>query len=61
MPYICLVDEFQERIYEKTDLKREDLRKTWLELAKKYHLESENTGHINLETGGYFIDNPIFI
>lgn len=54
LPYICLVDEFQERIYEKTDLKREDLRKTWLELAKKYHLESENTGHINLETGGYF-------
>lgn len=54
LPYICLVDEFQERIYTNDNLKIEDIRKTWLELAKKYDLEVENSGHINLKSGGYF-------
>ncbi len=54
LPYICLVDEFQERIYSNEDLKVEDIRKTWLELVTKYQMETSNTGHINLETGGYF-------
>ena len=54
MPYICLVDEFQEKIYSKENLKITDIRKTWLKLVKKYHLEKSNTGHINLDVGGYF-------
>ena len=54
MPYISLVDEFQETIYSKEDLKVEDIRKTWNELVKKYNLERSNTGHINLDEGGYF-------
>jgi len=54
IPYICLVDEFQETIYSKEDLKVEDIRKTWLELVSKYHLERGNSGHINLDEGGYF-------
>lgn len=54
MPYICLVDEFQEKIYSKENLKVDDIRKIWLELVKKYHLEKSNSGHINLDTGGYF-------
>lgn len=54
LPYICLVDEFQEKIYSKNDLKIEDIRNEWLKLVKKYHIEKSNSGHINLETGGYF-------
>ena len=54
LPYICLVDEFQEKIYRKEDLKQEDINNIWLELVKKYNLEKSNTGHINLESGNYF-------
>lgn len=54
LPYICLVDEFQERIYNKENLKVEELREVWLELVKKYLLEQSNSGHINLDSGGYF-------
>jgi M3 family oligoendopeptidase len=54
LPYICLVDEFQETIYSKKSLKQEDIRKTWIKLVKKYHLERSNSGHINLDEGGYF-------
>ena len=54
LPYICLVDEFQEKIYSKANLKQEDINNTWLELVKKYNLEKSNTGHINLESGNYF-------
>ena len=54
MPYICLVDEFQEKIYSNKISKKEDIRKIWLELSKKYKFNENNHGHINLETGGYF-------
>lgn len=54
LPYECLVDEFQEQLYSTDDLKKEDIRKTWLSLVKKYGLENDNRGHINLDTGGYF-------
>ena len=54
LPYICLVDEFQEKIYSKTNLKITDIREMWKTLVKKYGLEKNNSGHINLESGGYF-------
>jgi len=54
IPYICLVDEFQQKIYSNKNLKKEDIRKTWLELSEKYKFDKNNQGHINLETGGYF-------
>ncbi len=54
LPYICLVDEFQQTIYSKKDLRIEDIKNTWLELVNKYHLEKSNSGHINLDNGGYF-------
>ncbi len=54
LPYVCLVDEFQQKIYSKEDLKAEDISNIWLELVNKYHLEQENSGHINLDNGGYF-------
>ena len=54
LPYICLVDEFQQMIYSKENLKIEDIKNTWLELVSKYHLEKSNSGHINLDNGGYF-------
>ena len=54
LPYICLVDEFQETLYSKNNLKIEDIRNIWNQLVIKYHLEKSNTGHINLDNGGYF-------
>lgn len=54
LPYICLVDEFQEIIYTKQDLKCEDLGKIWKELSTKYSLNRSNSGHINLDGGGYY-------
>ena len=54
LPYILLVDEFQERLYSTIDLNLEDIRYIWKELVTKYNLERENSGHINLDNGGYF-------
>ena len=54
LPYICAVDEFQELIYSKEDLKVTDINDTWLKVAKKYHLDKNNKGHINLDNGGYY-------
>ncbi|MCH5166679.1 MAG: hypothetical protein J1F35_02180 [Erysipelotrichales bacterium] len=54
LPYICLVDEFQESIYSNINLTVEDIRKTWLDLAKKYGLKYHESGHINIKSGGYF-------
>ena len=54
LPYICLVDEFQENIYTRENIKVEDIRNKWLELVNKYHMEKNNSGHINLTSGGYF-------
>lgn len=54
LPYICLVDEFQQLIYSKENLEIPDIKSIWLELASKYHLEKSNSGHINLDNGGYF-------
>ena len=54
LPYICLIDEFQEQIYSNHNLTKKDIRKTWKDLTKKYHLEEFNQGHPNLDAGGYF-------
>ncbi|MBP3920705.1 MAG: hypothetical protein J6D28_03980 [Bacilli bacterium] len=54
LPYICLVDEFQQTIYSKENLNVQDIKSIWLELVNKYHLEKSNSGHINLNNGGYF-------
>ena len=54
LPYICLIDEFQEQIYSNPNLTKEGIKITWLNLVKKYHQETNNTGHPNLENGGYF-------
>ena len=54
MPYMCLVDEFQEVIYTNKKLEKADIRKIWLELSSKYGFDKNNEGHKNLESGGYF-------
>ena len=54
LPYICAVDEFQEIIYSKEDLKLDEINKIWLKLSKKYHLEISNSGNKNLNDGGYY-------
>ena len=53
LPYIALVVEFQETIY-KENLSGVDIRNKWLELAHKYAQDINNSGHINLDSGGYF-------
>lgn len=54
MPYICLIDEFQETIYKKKDLKEEDIGKVFIELSKKYKIHDECIGNKNLEAGNYY-------
>lgn len=54
MPYICLIDEFQETIYKKVDLKPEDISLIYIELSKKYHLYDGYSGNKNLESGNYY-------
>ena len=54
LPQRCLVDEFQQTIYSKEDLKQEDIRKIWLDLSHKYNMDKTYDGHINLSTGGSF-------
>lgn len=62
LPYICLVDEFQEKIYSLENITADNIHQIWLELAKKYKLEVQNKGHINLDTGGYFYrQNHIYL
>lgn len=53
IPYIALVDEFQESIY-KENLSGEKIREKWSELAHKYQQDISNSGHINLDSGAYF-------
>lgn len=36
IPYGCMVDEFQEIIYSKPELTKEERRKVWLDLEKQY-------------------------
>lgn len=54
LPYICMVDEFQQLIYSSYNLKKDDIKKIWRKLVTKYHLEKNNNGHMNLDDGGYF-------
>lgn len=54
LPYVCLVDEFQEQIYLMDEITEEKIHETWLTLAKKYNLEYQNTGNKNLEEGCFF-------
>lgn len=54
MPYICLIDEFQETIYKKKDLKEEDIGKIFIELSKKYKIYDGYIGNKNLEAGNYY-------
>lgn len=62
LPYICLIDEFQEQIYSKTNLEKQDIKTTWLNLVKKYNQETNNTGHPNLDKGNYFYrQNHVFL
>lgn len=51
--YFCLVDEYQEKIYKEKELTKEDISKIWLQLASSYGFKRSNSGHKNLDTGGY--------
>lgn len=62
LPYICAIDEFQEQIYSKQNITIEEIRKNWLNLCEIYDLKINNSGHPNLENGGYFYrQNHIFL
>lgn len=54
LPYICLVDEFQETIYLMDEIDSNKIHATWLKLASKYNLEYQNKGNENLEKGNFF-------
>lgn len=62
LPYMCLVDEFQEKVYDTEALDSEKIHKIWPDLVKRYSLVYLNKGHINLDSGCYFFrQNHIFL
>lgn len=60
--YYCLVDEYQETIYKEKDLTKESIGTIWLKLVKEYGFEKSNSGHKNLDLGGYiYRQNHLFL
>lgn len=59
--YFCLGDEYQELIYKEKELTKEKISKIWLKLVEKYGFKRSNSGHKNLETGGFmYRQNHLF-
>jgi len=62
LPYIALVDHFQEEVYLHPEYTKEDYHQLWINLSKTYHQDVWNEGHPNLEHGNYFFrQNHIFL
>lgn len=62
LPYIALVDHFQQKIYSNTNYTSRDYHQIWNELAELYGNKTSNSGHPNLEAGNYFFrQNHIFL
>lgn len=60
--YYCLVDEYQELIYKEKELSKSDISKIWLNLANQYGFKIDNSGHENLDTGGFmYRQNHLFL
>ncbi len=54
IPYGIVVDEFQHNIYENPNMSKDERKKTWTELEKKYLPHKDYEGCEFLENGGWW-------
>ncbi len=55
LPYMCCVDEFQHRVYEKPSMTAKERRSVWREIEKKYMPWRDYDGEPFLEEGGFWM------
>ena len=55
LPYMCVVDEFQHRVYEKPDMTAAERRHVWREIEKVYMPWRDYDGEAFLEEGGFWM------
>ena len=55
IPYMCVVDEFQHRVFENPSLSGKDYRRVWREIEKKYMPWRDYDGVEFLEEGGFWM------
>ena len=55
MPYMCVVDEFQHRVFENPSMSGRDYRRVWHELEAKYMPWRDYDGVTFLEEGGFWM------
>ena len=55
IPYMCVVDEFQHRMYEKPDMDAHERRRVWREIEKEYMPWRDYDGEPFLEEGGFWM------
>ena len=62
LPYMCCVDEFQHRVYERPDMDARERRRIWREIEKAYMPWRDYDGEPFLEEGGFWMQKQhIFI
>ena len=55
LPYMCVVDEFQHRVYEKPEMTAKERRAVWREIEKAYMPWRDYDGVAFLEEGGFWM------
>ena len=55
LPYICVVDEFQHRVYARPEMNAKERRAVWREIEKEYMPWRDYDGEEFLEEGGFWM------
>ena len=55
LPYMCVVDEYQHRVYEKPEMSPAERRAVWREIEKEYMPWRDYDGEKFLEEGGFWM------
>ena len=55
LPYMCVVDEFQHRVYERPEMTAKERRQVWREIEKTYMPWRDYDGEPFLEEGGFWM------
>ncbi len=55
IPYMCVVDEFQHRVYDNPTMNRMERRKVWREIEKEFMPWRDYDGNEFLEEGGFWM------
>ena len=55
IPYMCVVDEFQHRVYERPDMSARERRQVWRAIEREYMPWRDYDGEPFLEEGGFWM------